>query len=437
VNKALSLYIHYPFCKSKCPYCDFNSHVRDGIDHQRFLQTYERELDFFAEKLKNRKITTIFFGGGTPSLMPIFLVEGILKKISQIWQVDENCEISLEANPTSFEAAKFRDLRGVGINRLSLGIQALNDEDLKFLGREHSSSEAIKTIETAAKIFDNFSFDLIYARPKQTLQQWREELNRAINFGTKHLSLYQLTIEKGTRFFSDFAQKKFIMPDENLSADFYDMTNQITKDAGFELYEISNYAILKPSSLTRNAEDLIPQPPSLAHSAEDLVSSSSKIKKSSSTYAPKDDGLLDYRCRHNLVYWQGGDYLGIGAGAHSRIYLDGEENRSAITMISEPNSWLKKVEETGAGIQKTEKISQEELLEELILMGLRLSDGIYNEIFQTHFQKNFTEIFNFKKLQKLVDQGLIEVSQSRIKIKNESRILTNSIIEKVCLSILG
>jgi putative oxygen-independent coproporphyrinogen III oxidase len=396
VNKALSLYIHYPFCKSKCPYCDFNSHVRDGIDHQRFLQAYERELDFFAEKLKNRKVTTIFFGGGTPSLMPIFLVEGILKKISQIWQIDENCEISLEANPTSFEAAKFKDLRGVGINRLSLGIQALNDEDLKFLGREHSSAEAIKTIETAATIFDNFSFDLIYARPKQTLEQWREELNYAINFGTKHLSLYQLTIEKGTRFFSDFAQKKFIMPDENLSADFYDMTNQITKDAGFELYEISNYS-----------------------------------KK-------------NFECRHNLVYWQGGDYLGIGAGAHSRVYLDGNvgaglapaHNREAITMISEPNSWLKKVEETGAGIQKTEKISTSELLEELILMGLRLSDGISNEIFQTHFQKNFTDIFDFKKLQKLASQGLIEISQSHIKIKNESRILTNSIIEKVCLSII-
>ncbi len=384
MKKNLSIYIHYPFCKSKCPYCDFNSHVKDGIDHERFLRAYESELEFFAKKLNNRKIVTIFFGGGTPSLMPIFLVEKILKKISQLWCIDENCEITLEANPTSFEAAKFKDLRLIGINRLSLGIQALNDEDLKFLGREHSSKEAIKTIETAAKIFENFSFDLIYARPKQTLEQWSDELMRAINFGTKHLSLYQLTIEKGTKFFSEFRQKKFQMPDENLSAEFYEMTNQVTSDNGLQLYEISNYSKKK------------------------------------------------FECAHNLVYWQGGDYLGIGAGAHSRIYIDGEKERSAIAMICEPNIWLKKVEESGAGIQKVEKISAEELLEELILMGLRLREGIENEIFQTHFERKFTEIFDFQKLQILADQGLIEFSENQIKIPHQSRLLSNAIIKKVC-----
>ena len=384
MKKNLSIYIHYPFCKSKCPYCDFNSHVKDGIDHERFLRAYESELEFFAKKLNNRKIVTIFFGGGTPSLMPIFLVEKILKKISQLWCIDENCEITLEANPTSFEDAKFKDLRLIGINRLSLGIQALNDEDLKFLGREHSSKEAIKTIETAAKIFENFSFDLIYARPKQTLEQWSDELMRAINFGTKHLSLYQLTIEKGTKFFSEFRQKKFQMPDENLSAEFYEMTNQVTSDNGLQLYEISNYSKKK------------------------------------------------FECAHNLVYWQGGDYLGIGAGAHSRIYIDGEKERSAIAMICEPNIWLKKVEESGAGIQKVEKISAEELLEELILMGLRLREGIENEIFQTHFERKFTEIFDFQKLQILADQGLIEFSENQIKIPHQSRLLSNAIIKKVC-----
>lgn len=216
--------------------------MRDGVNHENFLRAYEAELDFFSEKLRGRKITTIFFGGGTPSLMPIFLVEGILKKISSIWEVAQDCEISLEANPTSFEAAKFKDLRRVGVNRLSLGIQALNDADLKFLGREHSAKEAIQTIETAAKIFENFSFDLIYARPQQTLDDWSDELRRAINFGTKHLSLYQLTIEKGTKFFSEFQQKKFAMPDENLSAEFYEMTEEVTSGAGFDGYEISNYA---------------------------------------------------------------------------------------------------------------------------------------------------------------------------------------------------
>ena len=384
MQKNLSIYIHYPFCKSKCPYCDFNSHVKNGIDNERFLQGYLRELDFFAQKLKNRKVKTIFFGGGTPSLMPIFLVEKILEKISQIWQIDEICEITLEANPTSFESSKFKEFRKAGINRLSIGIQALNDVDLKFLGREHSATEAIKTIETASKIFDNFSFDLIYARPKQTLQDWKKELETAISFGTKHLSLYQLTIEKGTKFFSQYQKGEFKMPDEELSAQFYEMTNQITKDNGFELYEISNYA-----------------------------------KKS-------------FECSHNLVYWQGGDYLGIGAGAHSRIYLnDNFAQRHAIMMVHEPMAWLKKVEETGAGIQSDELISANELLEELILMGLRLKQGIDDEIFKFHFNKKLTEIFDFKKLEILVQQGLLEVSKNNIRIPDKARLLTNAIIEKI------
>lgn len=362
--------------------------MRDGVDHARFLRAYESELDFFAAKNPNRKITTIFFGGGTPSLMPIFLVEGILKKIAALWQLDPNCEISLEANPTSSEAEKFRALRDIGINRLSIGIQALNNNDLKFLGREHSAQEAISVIETAAKIFENFSFDLIYARPKQTLEDWEQELKRAISFGTKHLSLYQLTIEKGTKFFSQFARKEFVMPNENLSAEFYEMTNKITSDAGFELYEISNYS------------------------------------------------QKNFECRHNLVYWQGGDYLGIGAGAHSRIYFNGAEKRQALTMLHEPLAWLNKVEESGAGIQKAEKISADELLEELILMGLRLAEGISNEIFQTHFQRKIEEIFDLKKLKALANQGLIEISKDNIKIPNQSRLLTNSIINKVCEAIL-
>ena len=380
----LSIYIHYPFCKAKCPYCDFNSHVRDGVDHENFLLAYEKELEFFAAKISPRQVTTIFFGGGTPSLMPIFLVEGILRKISQLWTLDENCEITLEANPTSFESSKFKALRDVGINRLSIGIQALNDADLKFLGREHSAKEAIATIEVAAKIFDNFSFDLIYARPKQSLESWQEELSRAINFGTKHLSLYQLTIEKGTKFYSQFARKEFAMPDENLAAEFYEMTNQITRSNGLELYEISNYA-----------------------------------KK-------------NYECEHNLVYWQGGDYLGIGAGAHSRIYFNQEAARSGIVMLHEPIAWLKKVQETGAGIQEIEKITREELLEELILMGLRLRDGIDNQIFQTHFGKKLTDIFDFKKLQILASQGLIQISENQIKITESARLLTNLVIQKVC-----
>ena len=382
-TKNLSIYIHYPFCKSKCPYCDFNSHVRDLVDYKKFLQAYEKELDFFAAKIGKRKVKTIFFGGGTPSLMPIFLVEGILKKISNLWEVEKDCEITLEANPTSSESAKFQDLQSIGINRLSIGIQALNDEDLKFLGREHSSLEAIKTIEIAAKIFDNFSFDLIYARPKQALKNWEIELKQAINFGTKHLSLYQLTIEKGTKFFSQFQQKKFEMPDEELSAQFYELTDKITSDNGFKSYEISNYA------------------------------------------------QKNFESRHNLVYWQGGDYLGIGAGAHSRLFFEDEKNRSAIMMTHEPLAWLKKVEEYGSGVQTNEKISSEELLEELVLMGLRLEEGISNKIFQEILKKNFDEIFDIKKLKILENQGLIEVEKEFIKITKRARILSNAIIQKV------
>jgi len=387
VGNPLSIYIHYPFCKSKCPYCDFNSHVRDSVNHEDFLRAYENEIDYFYEKIGHRTITTIFFGGGTPSLMPNFLVEGILKKIAQKFDLSPNCEISLEANPTSFESSKFKDFRNIGINRLSLGIQALNDNDLKFLGREHSATEAIQTIENAAKIFDNFSFDLIYARPNQNLQEWQNELSQAIAFGTKHLSLYQLTIEKGTKFYSQFQRGEFQIPDENLAADFYELTNQITAKNGLELYEISNYA-----------------------------------KK-------------DFVCRHNLVYWQGGDYLGIGAGAHSRLYFKNQQSRSAIIMLHEPNSWLNKVKENGAGIQKIEEITREELLEELILMALRLPQGIDNKISQQHFKKDLREIFDAKKLQKLVSQNLIIFDGESLKIPSDKRLLTNMIISKVCESL--
>ena len=378
----LSLYIHYPFCKSKCPYCDFNSHVRDNIDHTAFLQAYQNEIEFFAPRLKGRKINTIFFGGGTPSLMPLSLVEKILTTISNCWQLDESCEITLEANPTSFESSKFADFKKAGINRLSIGVQALNDADLKFLGREHSAAEAISVIKNAAKIFENFSFDLIYARPQQTLESWSLELREALQFNTKHLSLYQLTIEKGTKFFSEFKQKKFIMPDENLATNFYNLTNEISASNGLELYEISNYA-----------------------------------KKG-------------YQCKHNLVYWQGGDYLGIGAGAHSRVFFDGTKNRSAIMMLHEPKLWLEKALAQGAATQIVEEISTTETLEELILMGLRLKEGIDNIIFQQFFSKNIAEIFNFQKLQRLMDEGLIEISDKNIKISDEGRILTNAIIVK-------
>lgn len=382
-EKSLSIYIHYPFCKAKCPYCDFNSHVRENVENERFTTAYAKEISYFAPLIKNRKIKTIFFGGGTPSLMPTNLVESILSNIAKYWRIDKNCEITLEANPTSFESKKFLDFRSAGINRLSVGVQALNDEDLKFLGREHSSVEAIATIENAAKIFDNFSFDLIYARPNQSIESWRRELTQALKFNTKHLSLYQLTIEKGTKFFSLHKEKKFEMPSEELSAQFYETTNEIMYREGFEHYEISNYA-----------------------------------KK-------------NFESKHNLVYWQGGDYLGIGAGAHSRLFFDNENQRTALMMTHEPTAWLTRVEETGAGIQTNTKITQNELIEELILMALRLKNGLQKENFYEITKKNFDEVFDYNKLQKLEKQGFIRLGKS-IKIPEDKRILCNAIIAKVC-----
>lgn len=385
--KPLSVYVHYPFCKSKCPYCDFNSHVSNSIDHEAFKQAYINEIEFFASKLKNREIKTIFFGGGTPSLMPIDLIDEILQNLAKNFLLASNCEISLEANPTSYESAKFLELKKIGINRLSLGIQALNDDDLKFLGRNHSRKESVATIENAAKIFSNFSFDLIYARPKQNLEHWLDELKTALSFQTKHLSLYQLTIEKGTPFFSDFNKKKFIMPDDEISAQFYEKTNEIMELNNFEHYEISNYA------------------------------------------------QKGFECKHNLAYWKSDDYVGIGAGAHSRIFLDNDEQKSAIMMKNDPKSWLKLALKNGHATQNLTKISKNELLEEIILMGLRLRNGLDNSAFQRNFQRNIVDIFDFDKLNDLKISDLLYFDENSIKITKKGRILSNSIILKAAEAI--
>ncbi|MBL6665139.1 MAG: coproporphyrinogen III oxidase [Rickettsiales bacterium] len=380
----VAIYIHYPFCLAKCPYCDFNSHVQKNIDDFRFLCAYEKELDFFKDKIGEKKVETIFFGGGTPSLMPIFLVEGILSKIGRIFDVDENAEVTLEANPTSFESKKFKDLRKIGINRLSLGIQSLHDEDLKFLGREHSTSEAILAIEEARNIFDNFSFDLIYARPKQTLDDWEKELKRAIDFGISHLSLYQLTIEKGTQFYSRFHKGDFLMPENELAADFYELTNEMTAKNGLLNYEISNYA---------------------------------KIGK---------------ECRHNMAYWQGVDYVGIGAGAHSRVYFEGEEKRKAIMMIHKPQNWLELAEEKGCGIQKMNDLNKNDVLEELVLTGLRTSSGLGLKVLKRHcVMDSLGDVFDMAGLNKMCDKGIITIDDNTIRVTKECRGVSDSVIEKV------
>ncbi len=384
MSQNLSIYIHYPFCKSKCPYCDFNSHVKKEVKDDQFSLAYLKELEYFAPKLRNRKIKTIFFGGGTPSLMPIDLVEKILTKISDIWNIDNKVEISLEANPTSFESKKFLDFKKAGINRLSIGIQALNDFDLKFLGREHTAKEAIDTIKTAGKIFDNYSFDLIYSRPNQNLKEWEAELKEAIKLSPNHLSLYQLTIEKGTKFYAMHKNKEFNIPKDNVAADLYDLTNDITAKYGLELYEISNYA-----------------------------------KKGQ-------------ECKHNLAYWQSQDYLGIGAGAHSRVYLSKDKKRSKIMMFHNPKKWQNEILKSGNAIQEIGNNNKNELLEEVLIMGLRLSDGIENEVFLRHFGKKYQDIIDIKGIDYLSKEGFINLNDDNISITKKGRILTNSIINKLC-----
>ncbi len=321
------VYVHWPFCLSKCPYCDFNSHVRHvGIDEARFVRAFERELATTAARIGARNVSSIFFGGGTPSLMQPASVQAILDAIAKHWSVAPDAEVTLEANPTSVEATRFRGYRSAGVNRVSLGVQALDDAALKELGRLHSAQEALDAVAVARSIFDRYSFDLIYARPRQTLDAWAAELKRAIAEAAEHLSLYQLTIEPDTPFAGLHAAGKLSVPDDDLARDLYDLTQAICADAGLPAYEISNHA--RPGA----------------------------------------------ECRHNLIYWRGHEYAGIGPGAHGRLNLDGR--RVATETEKRPESWLMRVEATGSGLTVDEKLSAGETADEFLLMGLRLAEGI-------------------------------------------------------------
>lgn len=386
-NNDLALYIHYPFCESKCPYCDFNSHVSNDINYQSFIDAYLKEIAYFKEVLGQRKVTTIFFGGGTPSLMPLNMIEEILAAISKNFTVAENVEISLEANPSSFETQKFKAIKNLGVNRLSVGIQSFTEKNLKFLGRKHNATEAINAVKSASEIFDNFSFDLMYCLPGQKIDDWLKELEYALSFNTKHLSVYQLTIEKGTNFYQSFMKKEFVMPDEDLSYEFFTKTHEFMTKNGFNNYEISNFA--KP----------------------------------------------DFECQHNLNYWQGVDYLGIGAGAHSRLYLKDESLKSAIVNFHAPEKWKNSIHEKNEAIQNIEKVANPALLEEILLTGLRLEKGLEEKTLMRIFDKKIAEIFDTEKLKKLEKQNLIIVSDTAIKINPKQKAIANLIIFKVCEAI--
>src|SRR3974390_399974 len=327
LTEPFAIYVHWPFCLSKCPYCDFNSHVRHGgIDEARFVRAYETEIATTAERLPGRAGSSIFFGGGTPSLMQPSSVQAILDAIARHWRIAPDVEVTLEANPTSVEAARFRGYRAAGVNRVSLGVQSLDDAALKELGRLHTAQEALDAVAVARSIFERYSFDLIYARPRQSPEAWAAELKRAIAEAAEHLSLYQLTIEPNTPFFGLHKSGKLVVPDEDLARALYDQTQAICATAGLPAYEISNHA--RPGA----------------------------------------------ECRHNLVYWRGHDYAGIGPGAHGRLTLDGR--RFATETDRRPEAWLMRVEAKGSGISLEEKLTAEEIGDEFLLMGLRLAEGI-------------------------------------------------------------
>lgn len=322
------VYVHWPFCLAKCPYCDFNSHVRHHPpDQRRHLAAFRREIAQRAAIAPDRTVTSIFFGGGTPSLMEPGTVGGILDAIAAAWDVAPDAEITLEANPTSVEAGRFRGYRAAGVNRLSIGVQALDDADLRALGRMHSVDEALAAVTTAASIFTRFSFDLIYARsPAQTPASWRTELERAIAHAAEHLSLYQLTIEPGTAFEALHRAGKLAMPDETLGRALWDVTQETTARHGMPAYEISNHA--RPGA----------------------------------------------ESRHNLVYWRYHEYTGFGPGAHGRLVVDGV--RRAQMTLKRPEDWLQAVERDGHGTAVDEALNPEEQGDEMLLMGLRLAEGI-------------------------------------------------------------
>jgi putative oxygen-independent coproporphyrinogen III oxidase len=324
---AFGLYIHWPFCLSKCPYCDFNSHVRQaGVDEARFARAFAAEIAATAARLPGRTVSTIFFGGGTPSLMQPATVGAVLDAVARHWPIADDVEVSLEANPTSVEATRFRGFRAAGINRVSLGVQALDDAALKALGRLHSAQEALGAVAIARSTFERYSFDLIYARPGQTPQAWAAELKRAIEEAGEHLSLYQLTIEQETPFAALHAAGKLLIPGDDTARALYDATQDVCMSAGLPAYEISNHA--RPGG----------------------------------------------ECRHNLVYWRAQEYAGIGPGAHGR--LDIAAGRRATATEKRPQDWLSRVESLGHGIVSDEALTQEQIADEFLLMGLRLAEGI-------------------------------------------------------------
>ncbi len=375
-DPGFGIYVHWPFCLSKCPYCDFNSHVRaKPVDEARYIAAFETELAHRARLTPGRVVSSVFFGGGTPSLMQPSTVAAILDAIGKHWSVTPGAEITLEANPTSVEADRFRGYRAAGVNRVSLGVQALNDADLKALGRLHSVAEAMAAVTTATSIFERASFDLIYARPNQTPQAWRAELKEALARAPEHLSLYQLTIEPETMFERLFNAGKLKMPDPDTGRDLWDVTQELTNAAAMPAYEVSNHA-------RKGAES-----------------------------------------RHNLTYWRYGEYAGVGPGAHGRIITP--KGRKAQASERHPEMWLTVVESDGNGLVEDDLLNASEQGDEFLLMGLRLTEGIEPKRFEAIAGRPLSG----SRISSLVADGMIEMTaQGRIRVTNEGFPVLDSVV---------
>ncbi|MFY8093213.1 MAG: radical SAM family heme chaperone HemW [Niveispirillum sp.] len=381
-DPGFALYVHWPFCASKCPYCDFNSHVREKVDQPRWAEALLRELDHFADLTPGRTLTSVFFGGGTPSLMPPSTVEAVLKRADERWGLPAGTEVTLEANPTSVEADKFRAFRAAGVNRVSLGIQALNEADLKALGRRHSADEALTAIALARALFPRYSFDLIYARPQQTVAAWRDELSRALDHAVGHLSLYQLTIEEGTQFHTLHARGELVLPEEEVQGELYAATQEVLNQAGLPAYEVSNHA--RPGQ----------------------------------------------ESRHNLTYWRYGDYIGIGPGAHGRLTLPGQ-GKVATRTHRAPEIWLERTLATGSGAKPFEPVAAADRLTEMLMMGLRLSEGVALDRVVAETGRPLADWIDPARLDGLIRHGMLERRGAILAATADGRERLNAVLSRL------
>jgi oxygen-independent coproporphyrinogen-3 oxidase len=373
----LAIYIHWPFCRSKCPYCDFNSHVRERIDETAWTRALLAELDRQAELAPDHQVVSMFFGGGTPSLMPPETAAALIERVKRHWRTPRKLEITLEANPNSAEAERFAGFAAAGVNRLSLGVQALDPDALKFLGRGHDRDEALAAIRLSQTLFPRISFDLIYARPGQSLAAWQAELDEALPLAGEHLSLYQLTIEPGTAFHTRAAKGELTVPDDDTGAALFEATQQRLAAAGLPAYEISNHA--RPGA----------------------------------------------ECRHNLAYWRYEDYLGVGPGAHGRLTRG--RVKYATRQRRLPEAWLAAAEKTGDPTEETAAIGRETAVEEMVMMGLRLMEGIARARLEAVAQCDIEALFGIS-LKRLIDGGFVELDRERLRATEAGRQRLNAVL---------